>query len=124
MKKIFYKGYSSFEFQSNRTFKLTDIELVKMDLLNHIFTRKGERVMMSSFGTNIKDLVFEPLDADTMDTLRTELETVFNYDPRVDLLDLTLVPDYDNNSVTATAILKYVELDLIDNMNINIYFEQ
>ena len=64
-----YKGYSSFEFQARDTFLLTDVELVKLDLLNHIFTRRGERVKMAQFGTRIPDLAFEPLDQETLDIL-------------------------------------------------------
>ena len=92
-----YKGYSSFEFQKNKSFKLTDVDLVKLDLLNHIFTRKGERVMMPDFGTIIPDLVFDPLDSETLTTIEDELRSVFDYDPRVSLVQLTLEPLYDEN---------------------------
>ncbi len=118
-----YKGYSSFEFEASGSFRLIDIELVKLDLLNHIFTRKGERVNMPRFGTSIPDLVFEPLDEETLDTIESELTFVFEYDPRVELLDLTVTPNADGNSVTAAARLLYVELDTEDLMNLNLQFE-
>lgn len=119
-----YRGFSSFEFERKKTFKLNDIELVKMDLLNHIFTRRGERVMMPRFGTIIPDLVFEPLDEGTMNTLEDELRYVFNYDPRVSLLNLKLTPAYDQNMVQASATLLYVELNMVDNLELNIQFEE
>ena len=59
MAKGLYRGYSSYEYQNKKTFSVTDVELVKLDLLNHIFTRKGDRVMMPNFGTRIPDLAFE-----------------------------------------------------------------
>ena len=62
-----YRGYSSFEFEATGSFKINDVELIKLDLLNHIFTRRGERVMMPRFGTIIPDLVFEPLDDETIE---------------------------------------------------------
>jgi phage baseplate assembly protein W len=123
MKKNLYRGYSSFEYQRNKTFVLTDIELVKMDLLNHIYTRRGERVMMPDFGTSIPDIVFEPLDNRTLEQLRRDLELVFNYDPRVKLLDLKITPNFDSNAVNATARLLYVELDFVDEINLNLQFE-
>ena len=123
MKKNLYRGFSSFEYQKNKTFVLTDLELVKMDLLNHIYTRRGERVMMPDFGTSIPDLVFEPLDNRTTEQLRRDLEIVFNYDPRVKLLDLVITPNFDTNSVVATARLLYIELDVVDEINLNIQFE-
>jgi len=122
-KKGLYKGYSSFEFQRNKNFKLQDIELVKMDLLNHIFTKKGSRVMMPTFGSIIPELVFEPLDQDTLDTLENEVLTVINFDPRVELVSLDIVPNYETNSVGVLANLFYIELDMIDGFELNIQFE-
>lgn len=123
MAKGLYRGYSSYEYQANKTFSITDLELVKLDLLNHIFTRRGERVMMPTFGTRIPDLVFEPLDGITMDVIEEDLRAVFNFDPRVKLLDLRLLPSYDTNSIVASARLLYIELNLTDNLDINIVFE-
>ena len=118
-----YKGFSSFEFENTGSFKINDIELIKLDLLNHIFTRRGERVMMPTFGTIIPDLVFEPLDEETIDQLESELRVVFDYDPRVELLDLIVTPDIDSNAVTAAARLLCIELDTVELMNLNIEFE-
>ena len=118
-----YRGYSSYEYELNKRFKIIDLELVKLDLLNHIYTRKGERVMMPTFGTRIPDLPFEPLDDVTIDILRNDLLEVFNFDPRVTILDLSIVPDIDANTITARARLLYVELDLVDDLNLNIVFE-
>lgn len=117
-----YKGYSSFEFQKRKTFKIRDIELVKMDLLNHIFTKKGERVMMPEFGTSIPEMAFEPLDQDTIATVREEVTKVINYDPRVELNDLQVNPDYERNSLYLNALLFYVELGLAENFELNIEF--
>lgn len=123
MKKGLYRGYSSYEYQNNKTFSLTDIELVKMDILNHIFTRRGERVMMPNFGTRIPDMAFEPLDDITMQIVEEDLRAVFAFDPRVQLITLNLMPSYDTNTLVASARLFYIELDLTGNIDINITFE-
>jgi phage baseplate assembly protein W len=119
-----YKGFSSFEFERTKEFALTDVELVKLDILNHIFTRKGSRVMMPTFGTIIPDLVFEPLDSVTVDILDDELRAVIEFDPRVDLITLNLDVQVDQNMVTASIQLFYVELDIVDDdFELNIIFE-
>ena len=118
-----YKGYSSFEFERIKQFEINDVELVKLDLLNHIFTRKGQRVMMPTFGTVIPDLVFEPLDAITTETLEDELRKVIDFDPRVEIVKFQLHVDEDIHSVTLDAQLFYVELDIVDNFELNIVFE-
>ena len=123
MTKGLYRGYSSYEYQNNKSFSLTDIELVKLDLLNHIFTRKGERVMMPNFGTRIPDLAFEPLDNYTLSILDEDLRAVFAFDPRVELIAMNIVPIPDSNTVIASAKLLYVELNMQGTLDINITFE-
>ena len=118
-----YKGYSTFEFEKNKSLTIRDVELVKLDLLTHMFTPKGSRVMMPSFGTIINELTFEPLDTDMLDELHTEVKAVLDYDPRVQILKLVIVPDYDTNSVVVEALLNYIELDTVDEFNLNIQFE-
>jgi phage baseplate assembly protein W len=79
--------------------------------------------MMPTFGTRIPDLPFEPLDDITLGILREDLEQVFKFDPRVNVLQMTITPDYDNNTVLVTARLLYIEFNIIDNFNLNLIFE-
>jgi len=85
-----YKGYSTFEFERTKSLSLRDVELVKLDLLQHLFTQRGTRVMMPDFGTIIPELTFEPLDSETLDELHTEVKAVLDYDPRVEILKLVI----------------------------------
>lgn len=123
MTKPLYVGFSSYEYQQRKNFTLVDIELVKLDILNHLYTRKGERLMMPNFGTRIPDLVFEPLETLTLDIIQEDITQVVTFDPRVRLLDLVVNPMYDQNTVVASVKLLYVELDIEDTMDINIVFE-
>lgn len=118
--KYIYKGFSFKNFETSKSFIITDVELVKQDLINHIYTRYGERVKMANFGTRIPDLVFEPLDIESLSVINEDLESVFNFDPRVQLIDLNIIPDFDENMVLAYAELYYVELNLRDTLHINI----
>ncbi len=119
MRQNLYKGYSSVEYERTGSFTVKDIELVKLDLLNHIFTRKGSRVRMPTFGTIIPDLPFEFIDEDLLETLHSELSAVFEYDPRVKLLNLQVIPYHDINTVMASATLKYIEFDVVDVLNLD-----
>jgi len=119
-----YKGFSSHQFKQNKQFGQRDLELVKTDLIAHIFTRRGSRVMQPTFGTGIPDILFEPLDEITTEIIEDDLRTVFNYDPRVELIDFDLQVDAENSSVNAAAQLFYVELNLTDSLELNIQFEQ
>ena len=118
-----YKGFSSHEFAKSKSFAINDIELVKLDLLNHIFTDRGSRVMMPTYGTQIPRLVFEPLDSEVLTIIEDELREVFDADPRVELVTLDIRSSIDDQSVTASAKLNYVELEITDDFELNITFE-
>lgn len=120
MAKAIYKGFSTVNWGSRRTFGLSNIELVKRDLLNHIYTLKGERVMMPGFGTRIPMLAFEPNDEATRAVIESDLREVFNYDPRVKLLALEVVSLADNNAILALADLLYIEFNVRDVLRIEV----
>lgn len=120
MSKIFYKGFSSSVYENNKSFKLIDLELVKTDLLNHIWTRPGDRVGMPTWGTRIPDLPFEPLDQELLDIIKEDLTMVFNADPRVKLLDIKLFALPNNNAVAAISTLQYLELNIVDDLRIDV----
>lgn len=124
MQKNLYRGFCSHEFKENKTFRIRDIELVKLDLLNHIFTERGSRVMMPNFGSIIPLLTFEPLVEEVVDTVYDELEYIFNYDPRVEIQNLEVTPDYDASVIMARAQLFYIELNMSDILELNIEFGQ
>lgn len=119
-----YIGFSSKSYEKNKSFILRDVELVKEDLKNHIFTRKGERVKMYTFGTRIPDIQFEPLDFRTLNIVTEDLTAVFNYDPRVDLLDLKILPLYEESAIVAIADLNFKYLNFNDQLDIRIEFEK
>ena len=121
-----YRGFSFKNWQRSKSFILTNVEIVKQDLLNHIFTRKGERVAMRGFGTNIQDLLFEPFDDDTIILMNDQVRAVIAFDPRVLLLsedDYAVIIDYENRVLAIAARLYYVELNLIDVLHLNLTFE-
>jgi len=122
MKNNLYKGFSFKKFQKDKSFLMKDVDLVKEDLRNHIFTRYGERVKMANFGTRIPDMPFEQLELENLILIYEELENVFKYDPRVELLSLDIIPDFDNNIVLAYAELNYVELNINDRLDLKIEF--
>jgi len=74
-------GYSTIDRRFGN-FTLKDIELAKRDLLNHFYTRKGERLGEPEFGSIIQDLVFEPLDDRTVNAVEDDVRDVVANDPR------------------------------------------
>lgn len=115
-----YKGFSTTNWGTTRSFQLSNVELVKRDLMIHINTLKGERVMMPGFGTRIPNIAFEPNDEETRQVVETDLKTVFNYDPRVKLISLEVLCLPDNNAIVAIADLLYIEFNVRDTLRIDV----
>jgi phage baseplate assembly protein W len=87
-----YRGFSTIN--QYKKFKLTDLELIKRDLLNHFAIRKGEKLMNSEFGSIIWNVLFEPLTPDVKALVVDDIQRVVNYDPRV-RVDNVLVDQFD-----------------------------
>jgi len=111
-----YRGFSTFA--KKGTLSMTDKDLVVRDLLNHIYTAKGERLMLPDFGTRIPFLAFEPLDENTLSIVREDLISVFDYDPRVELIDLSVQALPNSNAIIAFADVRYLELDIVETLKL------
>lgn len=79
---------------------------------------------MPRFGTRIPDLVFEPLTKNLVEVVREDIEAVVAYDPRVKMVDLDVVPNYDSNAIKAALTIRYVELGTVDSIPIHLEFNQ
>lgn len=115
---IFYRGFSTQDKSSNLT--NFNIQTVNEDLLNHIWTERGSRVMMPDFGTRIPLLTFEQGDEYLRRIVEEDLIQVFAYDPRVQLISLNVFILPDNNALVALADLLYLEFQVQDELRIEI----
>lgn len=114
-----YKGFSTQAWvDGKKTLLVTNIDAIKADLHNHIYTEIGDRVHMLGFGTNIPSMPYEYNDEDTITIIENDLRQVFNYDPRVEILDISIFAIPDRNALLATADLYYIEFDVKDTLNI------
>jgi phage baseplate assembly protein W len=68
-------------------------------LKNLILTNHYERPFQPDIGSNVRKLLFENLDIVTAAALENEIvQTIQNYEPRVQILELFVTPNYDNNA--------------------------
>ena len=102
---------------SAKTQQLADLKLVEQDLLNHFYTRKGERVMMSTYGCGIWDLLFEPFDQSTKDEIIYDAQKVIESDPRVQLKNIN-VTEFDHG-IRLEMHLYYVPLKAFSTFAVN-----
>lgn len=86
---------------------LEDKELAKRDLLNHFYTRKGERLGEPEFGSILPELVFEQLDQLTIRRADDDVRTIIRLDPRWNLIDYEIITE--QHSLIITVQLEYVQ---------------
>ena len=109
-----YKGFSTIG--QNKKFRLTDFELVKRDVLNHFYIRKGEKLMNPKFGTIIWNVLFEPFTEDLKSVIQADIKAIASYDPRVSF-DNIVVTEYDQG-IQILLELRYLLTDQTSLMNL------
>lgn len=73
---------------------------VKSSIKNLVLTRNYERPFDSSIGSQVYQLLFEPLDYTTTVILSEMItQTITNHEPRVDLLGVEVTPNEDKNEL-------------------------
>ena len=103
-----FKGMSTVD-KVTAPYTLTDSELVKRDLLNEIYTKKGERVMRPGFGCIVWDLLMEQSTPQLEDMVREDLQRICERDPRVALNAIKIFKG--DHSIRAEIDLRYVMLN-------------
>jgi len=113
--KYTYKGFSSSE--ANKNFKLYDINLVKQDLINHFYIRKGEKLENPDFGTVIWDMLFEPFTPDVKKIIASDVEAIINYDPRFSISEINI--DSTDQGMRIQVDLVYIPFNINERMTLN-----
>lgn len=86
-----YRGFSTVSKPKN--FRLNDYELIKQDLINYFYTRKGERIMNPEFGTIIWNLLFEPFTEEVKQQVYDDIQRIAASDPRM-AIERAVVNEY------------------------------
>lgn len=77
--------------------KLND-NAIAGSIRNLLLTSHYERLFNPELGSNLKKMLFEPIDNITTSIIQGMiLQTIQNYEPRVTIQDVIATPDYDND---------------------------
>lgn len=98
-----HRGFSTV----NRDFgnwKVSDLDLIKQDLMNHFAIRKGEKLENADFGSVTQDLTHEPLDDRLRQALTDDINQVLDAEPRVTVQNVDMV-SYDHGIEVRIEVL-------------------
>jgi phage baseplate assembly protein W len=110
-----YKGFSTVN--NSKKYRLTDFDLAKQDLINHLHIRQGEKLMNPKFGTIIWNLLFEQLTPDVKKAMSDDLLRVAAYDPRLNINEITII-EYEHG-IQIALDLTFSETNQSDQMLLN-----
>jgi phage baseplate assembly protein W len=89
--------------------KKYDENSIKQSIKNLILTKNYERPFRSNVGSQIKALLFEPITPMLTAVIKRSIENTINtYEPRVNLLDISVLLSPDNNAVYVTVVFAIV----------------
>lgn len=78
----------------------TKNEMAIINSIKHIvLTNHYEKPFNPDFGSNVRKLLFENLDIITASAIEREIaQSISNFEPRVKVIGVTAIPDFDNNA--------------------------
>lgn len=103
---VTFKGFSTVD-RVRAPYTLDDMDLVKRNLLNTFYTRKGERVMRPAYGSDIWDLLMNPEDTLTRAEIEEDVKRIINAEPRVRHIETVMF--YSDQALRIEVTIQYVQ---------------
>ena len=113
------RGYKdlSMSFKSNPLnndlIGLKDDNAIARSIRNIVYTLPGEKFFDSDFGSDVTGSLFENIDEISAVTIREEIEyCIKSYEPRVNLIEVQSIPNYDNNEYNVLITYEVLGADV------------
>ena len=86
---------------------------IARSIRNIVFTQPGEKFFNPEFGSRVSESLFEVVDDVSSIAIRDEIRSsIINYEPRVRLLDVIVIPNVDDNEMNVTVKYKIIGIDI------------
>ena len=80
---------------------------------NIVLTTPGEKFFDPDFGSSVSEILFENVDDITAVSIEDEIKSSLkNYEPRVELIDVNVEPNFDENQFDVTISYRIVGIDI------------
>ena len=98
---------------SNDLITLKNESAIARSVRNLVLTIQGERPFQPVLGTGVSRLLFENMDKLTASSIRSELRTTIeNYEPRVEINEIIVEPDFERNAFHVTLQYFIIGMDV------------
>ena len=80
---------------------------------NIVLTTPGEKFFDPEFGSSVSEILFENVDDITALSIQDEIKNCLqNYEPRVELIDVTVNPNFDENQFDVIITYRIIGIDI------------
>lgn len=102
----------------------TTLEHTRANIINVLSTKKGERLARPEFGTNLEELLFEPMSQQLESDIREEINSAVNRSlPYVTIENLAVSRDEDKKVASVEIEFTTPFLPKEQEENLELYFE-
>ena len=92
---------------------LKNEQAIARSLRNIVFTTPGEKFFNETFGSRISNALFDNVDDISASLIIDEIrQSITNFEPRVDLIDVKAEPNSDNNEFNVRIVYNIVGVDV------------
>ena len=92
---------------------LKNSSAIARSIRNIVFTQPGEKFFNPEFGSRVSESLFEIVDEVSSIAIRDEIRSsIINYEPRVKLLDVVVIPNVDDNEMNVTVKYRIIGIDI------------
>ena len=86
---------------------------IARSIRNIVFTQPGEKFFEPDFGSDISAILFENIDDITGDSIADQIrQSINNWEPRVNLIDIETFPNFDNNAFDVRISYEIIGADI------------
>ena len=80
---------------------------------NIVLTTPGEKIFDPDFGSSVSEILFENVDDITAVAIQDEIKSSLqNYEPRVEIIDVVVDPNFDENQFDVIITYRIVGVDI------------
>ena len=112
-----------FDGQTGITTTFTTKDAIKSNLLNFLLTGKRERILNPSFGSGLREVLFQPLSQDTIDQVEELIAGgVERFFPQVIINNLDVQLEQETSTLSITLGYSVANTNIADQLQIKVLF--
>ena len=97
----------------------TTQKATQSNLINFFLTNTNERYLNPTFGGNIRSFIFEQIEEDNLEGLKSDLNSLIGiYFPNIQVMELNIISNPDRNSISVEITYNIINTGITDELQL------